>query len=146
MTRPSRTLPPRPRVFVLDCEALSKASRGDETVALFVKAASLNGIQVVTSALTVLEAWDPRAGKQGKAWEWLLSRVEVVHTDDRILTDARDLLTHAGLHGHKHALDAVLAAVALRFADPRTDVAVLTSDTDDLRKLLADHRIRVDQV
>ncbi|UQX02318.1 PIN domain-containing protein [Streptomyces sp. RerS4] len=144
--RPPRTLPSRRRVFVFDCEALSKASRGDETVALFVKAAAHHGIHVVTSALTVLEAWDPRDGRQGKAWEWTLSRIEVVHTDDRILTAARELLTRAGLHGHKYAIDAVLAAVAIRFAQPRTDVAVLTSDTDDLRKLLDGHRIRVDPI
>ncbi|MFF2192791.1 PIN domain-containing protein [Streptomyces sp. NPDC058157] len=144
--RPPRTLPTRRRVFVFDCEALSKASRGDETVALFVRAASRNGIHVVTSALTVLEAWDPRSARQGKAWDWTLSRIEVVHTDDRIFTEARDLLTHAGLHGHKYAIDAVLAAVALRFAQPRTDVSVLTSDTDDLRKLLAGHRIRIEPV
>ncbi|MFF5705867.1 PIN domain-containing protein [Streptomyces sp. NPDC012794] len=144
--RPTRTLSTRRRVFVFDCEALSKASRGDETVALLVKAASQNGIHVVTSSLTVLEAWDPRSARQGKAWDWTLSRIDIVHTDDRILAVARDLLTHAGLHGRKYAIDAVLAAVALRSSQPKTDVTVLTSDTDDLRKLLAGHRVRIDPV
>ncbi|GGK57900.1 hypothetical protein [Nocardia camponoti] len=42
------------------------------------------------------------------------------------------LLKEAGLPGHKYALDASVAEVALRQTPP---VAIVTSDVDDLTKL-----------
>jgi hypothetical protein len=45
---------------------------------------------------------------------------------------AGELLGRTGLSGHRCALDALLAVVAL--AQPRP-VVVLTSDTDDMRRL-----------
>ncbi|GKQ36750.1 hypothetical protein [Streptomyces sp. A012304] len=42
----------------------------------------------------------------------------------------------AGLHGHKYAIDAVLAAVAGRGAAQGTQTSVLTSGTDDMYRLL----------
>lgn len=38
----------------------------------------------------------------------------------------------AGLHGHKYAIDAMVAEVALRLPGP---TVVLTSDVDDMVKL-----------
>lgn len=45
---------------------------------------------------------------------------------------AGDLLKAAGLHGHKYATDAVLAAVAEREAAQGAQTTVFTSDPDDL--------------
>jgi hypothetical protein len=44
-----------------------------------------------------------------------------------------DLLREAGLHGHKYAIDAVVAATALQEAVK--PVLILTPDVDDMTKL-----------
>lgn len=51
---------------------------------------------------------------------------------------AIDLLRDASLHGHKYAIDSVVAATALDHAGPRI---VVTSDVDDMNKLCGD-RVR----
>ncbi|MFC4377174.1 hypothetical protein ACFO5K_24110 [Nocardia halotolerans] len=50
-----------------------------------------------------------------------------------MISQARGLLTAAGLHGHKYAIDADLAAVACRLPGP---VVLYTSDAADLSRLL----------
>lgn len=45
---------------------------------------------------------------------------------------ALDLLRNANLHGHKYAIDSVVAATALGYSGPRI---IVTSDADDLIKL-----------
>ncbi|MEU3914727.1 PIN domain-containing protein [Streptomyces sp. NPDC029721] len=131
------------RVFVLDSEALSKTIRGDRVMLARINKAWQSKSPVVTSALTTLEAWDPRPAPAARLWEWAMSRIAVVHTDDTIIAEARSLLKAAGLHGHKYAIDAVLAAVALAEARKRRQVTVLTSDADDLERLLAGHPVVV---
>lgn len=149
MTREAgqRHLVPVRRTLVLDSEALSRVVCGDAGMMALIKAAPQREIAVVTSALTTIEAWDPRAGKRGAAlWDWALSRIGVVHTDDQLISVARSLLRETGLHGHKYAIDAVLAAVALAASGQGHDVTVLTSDTDDLKKFLADSAVNVEPV
>ncbi|MFJ9347891.1 hypothetical protein [Streptomyces sp. NPDC101237] len=108
--------PPRQRVFVFGSEALSKAVQGDrETVAL-IKTAPRLDIPIVTSALTALEAGDPRDTSGQALWNWTLSRIRVAPTDEQVVAMARAMLRAAGLQGHKYAIDAVLAAVAGREA------------------------------
>jgi hypothetical protein len=51
---------------------------------------------------------------------------------DEISFHAIDLLREVGLHGHKYAIDAVVAATGLRSAKP---VIILTSDADGMRKM-----------
>lgn len=101
-----------PRTLVLDCEALSLAVRGDRGVRAMIRRSPDRGMRVVTSSLTTLEAWDPRKGIRQQTWEWALSSVDIVHPNDEIIGAARSLLKEAGLHGHKYAIDAVLAATA----------------------------------
>ncbi|WP_101258737.1 hypothetical protein [Streptomyces barkulensis] len=137
---------PRQRVFVFDSEALSKAVQGDREMAALIKTAPRLDIPVVTSALTTLEAWDPREASRQALWNWTLSRIRVAHTDDRVIATARDMLKAAGLHGHRYAIDAVLAAVAGQEAAQGAQVTVFTSDADDMRQLLADHPVRVEKV
>ncbi|MGW2658563.1 hypothetical protein ACWC1D_33555 [Streptomyces sp. NPDC001478] len=69
-----------------------------------------------------------------------------MHTDDQIITMARDMLRTAGLHGHKYAIDAVLAAVAGREAALGAETTVFTTETDDMNQLLAGHRVHVEKV
>ncbi|MFG2668600.1 hypothetical protein ACGFY6_30730 [Streptomyces sp. NPDC048387] len=136
----------RTRVFVLDSEALSKTVRGDRVMLARLHNAWRAKTPILTSALTTLEAWDPHQAKAARLWDWAMSKIEVVHTDDTAIDAARSLLKDAGLHGHKYAIDAVLAAVALREAGRGNQVTVLTSDVDDLERLLAGHRIVVEAV
>jgi hypothetical protein len=137
---------PRQRVFVFDCEALSKAVHGDREIVALIRTAPRLDIPVVTSALTTLEAWDPREGARQALWNWALSRVRIIHTDDQVISAARDMLRAAGLHGHKYAIDAVLAAVAARAAARGVQATVFTPDTDDMTQLLAGHSVRIEQV
>lgn len=111
-----------------------------------MKAAPRLDIAVVTSALTTLEVWNPQRGGRQGLWDWALSRIDVEHTDDRVISLARGMLKTAGLQGHTYAIDAVLAAVAVRTAERGFEVTVFTSDADDMDKFLADHPIRVESV
>lgn len=86
---------PRQRVFVFDSEALSKAVQGDREMTALIKTAPRLDIPIVTSALTTLEAWDPREASRQSVWNWTLSRIRVVHTDDRVIAMARDMLKTA---------------------------------------------------
>ena len=52
---------------------------------------------------------------------------------------ASAMLMSAGLHGHKYALDAAVAEMALRQHRP---VVMLTSDVDDMAKLCGE-RVRL---
>jgi predicted nucleic acid-binding protein len=70
---------------------------------------------------------------------WLLSRLKVEPVTEQTAKAAAKLLKDAGLHGHKYAIDATVAEAALRQPGP---VAILTSDTDDMRKLCG-QRVKV---
>lgn len=131
---------------MFDSEALAKAVQGDREIAALIKTAPQLDIPIVTSALTTLEAWNPRDGSKQALWSWTLSRIRVVHTDDHVIASARDMLRNAGLHGHKYGIDAVLAAVAERESARGAETTVFTSDTDDLNQLLAGRPVRVEKV
>jgi hypothetical protein len=148
VSRVRRTAARRPpqRLFVFDCEALSKAVHGDRAVTALIKAAPQLDIPIVTSALTTLEAWNPREGAQQTLWNWTLSRIRVIHTDDQMIATSLDMLKTAGLHGHKYAIVAVLAAIAAREAALGRQVTVFTSDTDDMTRLVADYPVRIEKV
>ncbi len=74
---------------------------------------------------------------------WLLSRLQVQDvTQADSLTAVRLLSDAGGLHGHKYAIDALVAAMALRILAP---VLVLTSDRDDWAKLCGD-RVQIKDV
>ncbi|MEV6265086.1 PIN domain-containing protein [Streptomyces sp. NPDC051784] len=125
------------RSVVLDSQALSLLLRNDRRTAARMEASRQAGVPVIVSALTIVEA------VQGKTdiarLQWLLSRlrVEPVSQDDALT--AVTLLRDAGsLHGHKYAIDALVAALALRSPAP---VIVLTSDRDDWSKLCGDRVI-----
>ncbi|MCZ0988292.1 PIN domain-containing protein [Streptomyces diastatochromogenes] len=121
------------RVFVLDCEALSLAVRGDRRMIAWLELAAGGEAEVVTSPMTLIEAYDGRTTEQ--RWDWVLSRLKVADIGKDEARQARRLLADAELHGHKYAIDAVLAVIARR---QKGQVTVFTSDVDDLEKLLPD--------
>ncbi|MFE7897995.1 PIN domain-containing protein [Streptomyces sp. NPDC057424] len=119
------------RVFVLDGEALSLAVRGDRTMIAWLELAARGEAEVVTSPMTLVEAYDGRTTEQ--RWDWVLSRLEVADIGRDEARQARRLLAHAKLHVHKYAIDAVLAVIARQ---RKGQVTVFTSDVDDLEQLL----------
>ncbi|MFD8804980.1 type II toxin-antitoxin system VapC family toxin [Streptomyces sp. NPDC059597] len=119
------------RSLVLDSEALSLLLRNDRKMAARIEASRQAGVPVLVSALTIVEAVH---GKTDLArLKWVLSRLRVEPVSQEDSLTAVELLQDAGgLHGHKYAIDALVAALALRVPAP---VIVLTSDRDDWSKL-----------
>jgi len=88
------------------------------------------GADVVTSASTLAEVL--RGEARDAPVHRILSNITIVPIGQQQGRAAGELLGLTGLSGHRRALDALLAVVAL--AQPRP-VVLLTSDTDDLRRL-----------
>jgi len=116
--------------LVLDCEGLSKFVNDHEPVVALLAEARKRGMEVVVSALTIIEATHQRTDRARLAW--VLSGLRIAHIGDEEAKAASVLLLDAGLHGHKYAIDAVVAEMALRQQRP---VVLLTSDIDDMAKL-----------
>lgn len=123
--------------LVLDCEGLSKFVADHEPVVALVSEARRRGMDVAISALTIIEATHRKTDRARLAW--VLSGLRIVPVGDEEAKAASALLLDAGLHGHKYAIDAVVAEAALRQQRP---VAVLTSDVDDMARLCGD-RVRL---
>ncbi len=119
-----------PGTLLLDSEGLSKLYRKDRAVVALLQAASEEGIRVVTSAMTTLEADNERV--HPARITWVLSRVDVHDVTKGITDQAAVLLRTHRLHGHKYAIDAAFAAIARTVRPP---VTVLTSDPEDLALL-----------
>ncbi|MGW9452704.1 PIN domain-containing protein [Streptomyces sp. NPDC055632] len=116
--------------LVLDSEGLAKAVLRDRTVTGWLALARADDLRVITSAATLVEVVHPRINRP--ALEWTLSRLVVEPITEPIARHGAALLADAGLHGHKYAIDAMLAATALAAPGP---VTILTSDPEDLTLL-----------
>jgi predicted nucleic acid-binding protein len=116
--------------LVLDSEGLAKAVLRAREVTQWLALALADDLRVITSAATVVEAVHPRLNRP--ALEWTLSRVVVEPVTEPIARRATAILAEAGLHGHRHAIDAMLSATALAAPGP---VTVLTSDPEDIATL-----------
>lgn len=125
-----RPIGPHKGTVVLDCDGLSKLVDDSARVAAMVAEARTRGIEIVISALTIIEATYNKTDR--KRFTWLLSGIRVEHVDESTAKAASALLMDAGLHGHKYAIDAVVAEMAVRQHSP---VVMLTSDPDDMRML-----------
>jgi PIN domain len=125
------TKPARPAgTLVLDSEGLAKAVQHDRELTGWLALARADDLRVVTSAATLVEVVHPRLKRP--ALEWTLSRLVVEPVTEEIARRAAALLDDTGLHGHRHAIDAMLSATALASPAP---VTVLTSDPKDLTAL-----------
>ncbi|GAA0408371.1 DNA-binding protein [Streptomyces luteireticuli] len=116
--------------LVLDSEGLSKLLGDDEQVVAMVAEARRRGMEAVICALTIIEAVHTGTNKARLAW--VLSGLRVIAVGDEEAKAASALLMAAGLHGHKYAIDAAVAATAMAQQRP---VVMLTSDVDDMTKL-----------
>ncbi|MFH9731235.1 DNA-binding protein [Streptomyces sp. NPDC017260] len=119
-----------PGTLLLDSEGLSKLYRKDRAVMALVQAASEEGVRVVTSAMTTLEADYERI--HPARIKWVLSRVDVHDVTKGSTDQAAALLRGNRLHGHKYAIDAAFAVIARTAPQPAT---VLTADPEDLTLL-----------
>jgi predicted nucleic acid-binding protein len=126
--------------LVLDSEALSKLSRRHRDMTVWLDVARALDLLVVTSAATLVEARDPKLPQA--AFDLAVSLAKVRPVTEEIARTASKLLAAEGLHGHKYAIDAMLAATAHL---EHGDVTVVTSDVEDLRQL-CHTRIAVEQV
>ncbi|MEV7371193.1 DNA-binding protein [Streptomyces sp. NPDC090301] len=118
--------------LVLDSEGLAKAVLRDREVTGWLALARADDLRVVTSAATLVEVMHPRINRA--ALEWTLSRLVIEPVTDTVARGAAALLAANGLHGHQHAIDAMVAATALAAPGP---VTVLTSAPEDLMVLCA---------
>jgi predicted nucleic acid-binding protein len=126
--------------LVLDSEALSKLSRRHRDMTVWLDVARTLDLLVVTSAATLVEARDPKVPQA--AFDHAVSLVKVRPITEEIARAASKLLAAQGLHGHKYAIDAMLAATAHL---EHGDVTIVTSDPEDLRRL-CHRRISVEPI
>ena len=126
--------------LVLDSEALSKLARRHREMTVWLDVARTLDLLVVTSTATLAEARDP--GVPQAAFDHALSLTKVRPVTEEIARAASKLLASEGMHGHRYAIDAMLAATAHL---EHGDVTLVTSDTEDLRRL-CHSRIAVEPV
>jgi predicted nucleic acid-binding protein len=117
--------------LVLDSEGLSKLASGDGRARAYAESARARRAVVAVSAMTLTEVL--RGGPRDATVHRVLSRVVIHPVTPAIARTAGELLGATGLTGHRCAIDAVVAATALELASP---VVLLTSDPDDLNKLV----------
>jgi len=107
----------------------SVATGGSIARAIF-ETAKRHQRHIVTAASTLAEVL--RGGQRDAEVHRILKDVEVIGIDGQCGRAAGELLGKTGLSGHRCALDALLAVVAMA---QRRPVVVLTSDPRDLAKL-----------
>ncbi|WBB98685.1 MULTISPECIES: PIN domain-containing protein [unclassified Solwaraspora] len=117
--------------LVLDSEGLVKLAQGDNKSRAFLEAARERGARVVASAVTLTEVL--RGGPRDARLHRVLSRIVVQPVSPQIGRRAGELLGATGLSGHRCAIDAVVAVTALEMPRP---VVLLTSDPDDMNRLV----------
>jgi predicted nucleic acid-binding protein len=122
---------------VLDSEGLSAWIAQDRKIAAMFQVFHAAGADFVVGANTIVEVSHARVNTA--RLRWALSRVRVEPVTEQSAKAAAELLKAAGLHGHKYAIDATVAEMALRRPGP---VVILTSDVDDMSRLCGD-RIRL---
>jgi predicted nucleic acid-binding protein len=116
--------------LVLDSQGFSGWIDRDRRVMRLLEQAERDGADLAMSAATIIEV--SHSGVDIARMSWLLSRIRVEPVTKESARRSAELLKAAGLHGHKYAIDAMVAEVALRLPAP---VVVLTSDVDDMVKL-----------
>lgn len=117
--------------LVLDSEGLSKLAAGNPAVRARLEAARVRGARVIVSAVTLAEVL--RGSPSDATTHRVLSRIATVPVTPEIGRAAGELLGATDLSGHRCAIDAMVAATALRQARP---VLLLTSDPGDMVKLV----------
>ncbi|CAM5513289.1 DNA-binding protein [Streptomyces abikoensis] len=127
----------RIETVVLDSQGLSAWIAQDRKILAMFQVFHAMGADLVIGANTIVEVSHARLSVP--RLQWALSRIKVEPVTEGAAKASAELLKTAGLHGHKYAIDATVAEVALRQPGP---VAVLTSDVDDMARLCGD-RVRI---
>ncbi|WP_406200972.1 DNA-binding protein [Kitasatospora sp. NBC_01560] len=127
----------RIETVVLDSQGLSAWFSHDRGTLAMIRSFHSMAADLVVCANTIVEVVHARVNTP--RLNWALSQVRIEPVTEQAARASAKLLIQAGLHGHKHAIDATVAEVALRQPGP---VAVLTSDVDDMVKLCGS-RVRV---
>jgi predicted nucleic acid-binding protein len=120
----------RIETVVLDCAGLSAWVAQDRKIAAMIQIFSNVESDLVISANTIIEVSHP--GVNLARLNWVLSRIKIEPVTTQAAKASAKLLAENKLHGHKYAIDATVAEVALRQPGP---VAMLTSDVDDMSRL-----------
>ncbi|KOT35946.1 DNA-binding protein [Streptomyces caelestis] len=121
----------------MDAEGLSAWIAQDRKIAAMFQVFHATGADFVVGANTIVEVSHARVNTA--RLRWALSRVRVEPVTEQAAKAAAELLKSVGLHGHKYAIDATVAEMALRQPGP---VVILTSDIDDMSRLCGD-RVRL---
>jgi hypothetical protein len=116
--------------LVLGCDGLSKIVGKDRMAMARLAQARIDGLRVVVSAATLVEARDP--GMNQARFDWAVSRLVIEPVTEALARAASRLLASRRWHGHQHAMDAMVAATVLAAPPPRI---LLTSDPKDLAVL-----------
>ena len=116
--------------LVLGAEGLVKLSRGDLEVRARARKAYQRDSAVVTAASTLAEIL--RGGPRDAPLHRTLARIKVIPIEPPQGRAAGELLGRTGLSGHRCALDALLAVIAM---DQPRPIVLLTSDIEDMRRL-----------
>ena len=122
---------------VLDSQGLSAWIAQDRKILAMFQVFHAMGADLVIGVNTIVEVSHARVNMP--RLRWVLSRVKIEPVTEDAAKASAELLKAAGLHGHKYAIDATVAEVALRQPGP---VAMLTSDIDDMARLCGD-RVRL---
>jgi predicted nucleic acid-binding protein len=117
--------------LVLDSEGLAKLAAGDARVRGYLDSARARGARVSVSAVTLTEVL--RGGPRDAAVRRVLARITAVPVTTAIARRGGELLGTTGLSGHRCAIDAIVAATAL---DRERPVVLLSSDPDDMNRLI----------
>ncbi|MFD9333741.1 PIN domain-containing protein [Streptomyces sp. NPDC060028] len=118
---------------VLDAQCLSAWIAQDRKVMSRSALYHSLGASLVVCANTIVEVSHSRLSTA--KLDWALSRVRIEPVTEQTARSAARLFKTAGLHGHKHAIDATVAEMALRQPGP---VVMLTSDVEDMAVLCGD--------
>lgn len=120
----------RIETVVLDSQGLSAWISQGRAVLAMIRSFHSMAADLVVCANTIVEVMHARVNTA--RLNWVLPQVKVGAVTEQAARAAAGLLKEAGLHGHKYAIDATVAELALRQPGP---VAMLTSDIDDMAKL-----------
>ncbi|MEU8546567.1 DNA-binding protein [Streptomyces roseoverticillatus] len=127
----------RVETVVLGSQGLSAWIAQDRKILAMFQVFHAMGADLVIGANTIVEVSHARVNVP--RLQWALSRVKIEPVTEGAAKASAQLLKTAGLHGHKYAIDATVAEVALRQPGP---VALLTSDVDDMARLCGG-RVRI---
>jgi len=119
--------------LLLDSEGLVKLAAHETDARAYFESARQRQARVTVSAITLTEVL--RGGAKDAAAHRVLSRIVVLPVTAELARRAGELLGATGLSGHRHAIDAVVAATAQALERP---VLLLTSDPKDLALLTAE--------